>query len=479
MMNRALRNAPLAAALLLALSACTPSPPASTAAPGDAAPAAGPAAAADVPAVDDAEAARMAEQVREATRHAWQGYMQYARGHDDLKPISAQPRDWYPVPLLMSPVDALDTLLLLGLDKEANEARELIVGQLSFDQDIEVQNFEVTIRLLGGLLSAYQMTDDPRLLALADDLGTRLSPVFDSPTGLPYTHVNLRTGKTRGTISNPAETGTLLLEFGTLARLTGKQAYYDKAKRALVETYRRRSKIGLVGLNINVETGEWTNTDASIAGGIDSYYEYLLKCWKLFGDEDCKRMWEDSIGPLNQYLADDVRGGELWYGHADMDSGARTSTTYGALDAFMPGLLALGGDLERARRLQESNLKMWRLHGIEPESLDYAAMQVRSPGYALRPEIVESAYYLHHYTGDARYRGMGKEFFDDFVKYTRTEHGFSALKDVRSKEKDDSMESFLFAETFKYYYLLFAPATALDFDGVVFNTEAHPLRRTW
>ncbi len=479
MMNRALRNAPLAAALLLALSACTPSPPASTAAPGDAAPAAGPAAAADVPAVDDAEAARMAEQVREATRHAWQGYMQYARGHDDLKPISGQPRDWYPAPLLMSPVDALDTLLLLGLDKEANEARELIVGQLSFDQDIEVQNFEVTIRLLGGLLSAYQMTDDPRLLALADDLGTRLSPVFDSPTGLPYTHVNLRTGKTRGTISNPAETGTLLLEFGTLARLTGKQAYYEKAKRALVETYKRRSKIGLVGLNINVETGEWTNKDASIAGGIDSYYEYLLKCWKLFGDEDCRRMWEDSIGPLNQYLADDVRGGELWYGHADMDSGARTSTTYGALDAFMPGLLALGGDLERARRLQESNLKMWRLHGIEPESLDYAAMQVRSPGYALRPEIVESAYYLHHYTGDARYRGMGKEFFDDFVKYTRTEHGFSALKDVRSKEKDDSMESFLFAETFKYYYLLFAPATALDFDGVVFNTEAHPLRRTW
>src|SRR5690606_21034614 len=176
--------------------------------------------------------------------------------------------------------------------------------RLSFDQDIDVQNFEVTIRLLGGLLSGYQMTGDERLLKLADDLGTRLSPVFDSPTGLPYTHVNLRTGKTSGTISNPAETGTLLLEFGTLARLTGKQAYYDKAKRALVETYERRSKIGLVGLNINVETGQWTDKDASIAGGIDSYYEYLLKCWKLFGDEDCKRMWEDSIGPLNQYLAD-------------------------------------------------------------------------------------------------------------------------------------------------------------------------------
>ncbi|MEQ4576769.1 MAG: glycoside hydrolase family 47 protein [Gammaproteobacteria bacterium] len=480
MMIRALRNAPLIAALSLALSACgEQAAPAADAAPAAAPAAASPATPAEVPAVDDAEAARLAEQVREQTRHAWQGYMQYAKGHDDLKPLSGKPRDWYPVPLLMSPVDALDTLLLLGLDKEANEARELIVGQLSFDQDIEVQNFEVTIRLLGGLLSAYQMTHDERLLKLADDLGRRLSPVFDSPTGLPYTHVNLRTGKTRGKISNPAETGTLLLEFGTLAKLTGKQEYYDKAKRALVETYKRRSKIGLVGLNIDVETGEWTNKDASIAGGIDSYYEYLLKCWKLFGDEDCKRMWEDSIGPVNRYLADEVRGGELWYGHADMDSGKRTATLYGALDAFMPGLLALGGDLDRAKRLQESGLKMWRLHGIEPESLDYAAMEVRSPGYALRPEIVESAYYLYHYTGDARYRGMGKVFFEDFVRDTRTEHGFAALKDVRSKEKDDSMESFLFAETFKYYYLLFAPKTALDFDGVVFNTEAHPLRRTW
>ncbi|KAF1708122.1 glycoside hydrolase family 47 protein [Pseudoxanthomonas sacheonensis] len=432
-----------------------------------------------VPAVEARESARLAEQVRAEARHAWQGYMRFAKGHDDLKPLSAAPRDWYQHSLLMSPVDALDTLVLLGLDKEAGEARELIVGQLSFDRDMYVQNFEITIRLLGGLISGYQLTGDKRLLSLAEDLGKRLLPVFDTRTGLPYTHVNLRTGKVRGTISNPAETGTLLLEFGTLSKLTGDPVYYDKAKRALVETFNRRSKIGLVGLSIDVQTGEWTNPTSHIAGGIDSYYEYLYKCWKLFGDDDCKRMWDESIGPINRYLSDEVRGGELWYGYADMNTGARTQTVYGALDAFMPALLALGGDLDRAKRLQESGLKMWRLHGIEPESIDYADMQVRSPGYPLRPEIVESAYYLYRYTGDARYRGMGKEFFRDFVRHTRTGHGFAALKDVRSKEKEDSMESFLFAETFKYYYLLFAPGKALDFDGMVFNTEAHPLRRTW
>ena len=294
---------------------------------------------------------------------------------------------------------------------------------------------------------------------------------------MPYRYVNLRTGKVRDKVSNPAETGTLLIEFGMLAKLTGKQVYYDKAKRALVETYRRRDKAtGLVGTWIDVENGQWTDRDSHIGGGIDSYYEYLYKCWRLFGDADCKAMWDDGIAAVNRHLGDEVRKGELWYGHADMTTGKRTATEYGALDAFMPALLALGGDVGRAKRLQDSGLKMWRLHGIEPEQIDYAKMQVTSGGYALRPEIIESAYYLYRYTGDAKYRAMGREFFEDFVRHCRTADGYAALKDVRTGEKKDSMESFLFAETFKYYYLLFAPKDTLDFDKVTFNTEAHPLR---
>jgi mannosidase alpha-like ER degradation enhancer 2 len=433
--------------------------------------------AAPAAAISDEEAARIAERVKAEALHAWNGYKTHAWGHDALKPLSRQPHDWYAHSLLMTPVDALDTLMVMGLKQEADEARELIATQLSFDHDMYVQNFEVTIRLLGGLLSAYQMTHDERLLRLADDLGTRLLPVFDSPTGLPYTHVNLRTGKVRGKVSKPAETGTLLLEFGMLGKLTGKQAYYDKAKRALVETWRRRDKTtGLVGSAINVDTGEWTSTEAHVGGGIDSYYEYLYKCWRLFGDPECKAMWEQDIAAVNRYLADEVRDGELWYGHADMRAGKRMSTQYGALDAFLPALLAISGDVDRARRLQDSGQKMWRLNGMEPESLDYATMEVTSPGYALRPEINESAYYLHRLTGDPKYRLMGREFFEDFVRSCRTETGYAALKDVRTKEQADSMESFVFAETFKYYYLLFAPRQALDFDAVTFNTEAHPLR---
>jgi mannosidase alpha-like ER degradation enhancer 2 len=422
--------------------------------------------------------AKLAQEVKNEFLHAWNGYKQYAWGHDDLKPLSKGYKDWYAETLLMSPVDALDTMIIMGFRDEADKTREYIAANLSFDKDIYVKNFEITIRLLGGLLSSYQLTGDKRLLNLADDLGRRLLPAFESPTGIPYMFVNLKTGKVRNNVTNPAEAGTLLVEFGTLSKLTGKPVYYEKAKRALVETYKRRSKINLVGQRINVETGAWTNTNTSISAEIDSYYEYLLKCWLLFGDEDCRKMWQEHIAAINKYLADETDTG-LWYGHADMNTGERKATVYGALDAFFPAVLALSGDVERAKRLQDSSYKMWMLYGIEPEEFNYKTMKVEGATYYLRPEIVESAYYLHQLTKDAKYLQMGETFFNDFKKYCRTDAGYATLKNVETKEKMDVMESFVFAETFKYYYLLFAAPKEFSLKNVVFNTEAHPMRKTW
>src|SRR3990172_5133001 len=157
-----------------------------------------------------------AEDVKQEFLHAWNGYKQYAWGHDELQPLSKT---------------AHDTMLVMGLDGEAAKTRDYIAEHLRFDKDIEVKNFEITIRILGGLLSAHEMTGDKRLLTLAEDLGNRLLPVFSSPTGMPYMFVNLKTGKTRQAVSKPAEIGTLILEFGTLSKLTGKPVYFDKAKR--------------------------------------------------------------------------------------------------------------------------------------------------------------------------------------------------------------------------------------------------------
>ncbi len=420
----------------------------------------------------------MAMRVKAEFQRSWNSYKRYAWGHDELRPLSKTPRDWYGTTLLMTPIDALDTMTLMGMRDEAANTREYIATHLSFDQDIYVKNFEITIRLLGGLLSNYQLSGDKRLLTLAQDLGTRLLPAFDSPTGMPYVFVNLKTGKTKGNVSNPAEIGTLLLEFGTLSKLTGNPIYYEKAKGALTAVYNRRSKIGLVGTTINIETGEWIDKTSHISGMIDSYYEYMLKGSILFGDKECADMWKNSVAALNKYVADEVRG-ELWYGHVDMDTGKRIEPHYGALDAFFPAELALSGDIDRAKRLQESSNKMWNLAGVEPEELDYVQMKITDPPYALRPEIIESAYYLYFFTGDEKYLDMGQNYFDAIEKYCRTDVASAALKNVETKEKADAMESFFFAETLKYLYLLYAPKMTVDLKHEVFNTEAHPLKRTW
>jgi mannosidase alpha-like ER degradation enhancer 2 len=419
-----------------------------------------------------------AARVRVAFLHAWSGYERYAWGHDQLLPLSRGYKDWYPASLVMTPVDGFDTMLLMGLTDEAARAKALILDSLNFDRDFPVQVFEVTIRLLGGLITAYQMDGDARFLALARDLGSRLLPAFESRTGMPYRYVNLRTGAVTGPVSNPAEIGTLMLEFGTLAKLTGDQRYYDKAKHAVLTLFGRRSPIGLVGSSINVETGEWVDRGSHISGGIDSYYEYLLKSWLLFQDQDFKRMWDSSLAAVNRYLPEERPTG-YWYGHANMDTGERTEPYFGALDAFFPAVLAKSGDLRRAARLMGSVYRMWTTFGIEPEELDYFTMQPVHAGYVLRPEAIESAYYLYRLTGEQRYRDMGHMMVDSLLRYTRAETGFTALRSVVTKDRRDQMESFFLAETLKYAYLLFAPPGTLDFDAVVFNTEGHPIRRTW
>lgn len=419
----------------------------------------------------------MTAKVKAEFLHAWNGYKKYAWGYDALKPLSKEPHNWYKKSLLMTPVDAFDTMILMDLTEEAKEAKELILKELDFDVDMDVQNFEVSIRIFGGLLSAYELDGDPRFLSLAEDLGKRLMKAFNSPTGMPYLYVNLKTGATSGANSNPAEIGTYLLEYGTLSKYTGNPVYYQTAMKAMTALFALRSPINLTAEGVNVETGKVTSPMSHISGYIDSNLEYMLKGSILFNDKQLSDMWTPTITAVNKYLADETPDG-LWYGHADMYSGKITETSYGALDAFFAGTLAMNNDLKRAAALQSSNYNMWMLNDIEPESMNYVTKEVENGSYILRPENIESAYYLYQYTHDERYLEMGASMFDNLVKYCRTDDAYAALKDVRTKEKRDYMESFFFAETLKYAFLLFDESGKLDFNKVIFNTEAHPYKRS-
>ncbi|MEW6510971.1 MAG: glycoside hydrolase family 47 protein [Bacteroidota bacterium] len=420
----------------------------------------------------------LAETVKREFLHAWNGYKKYAWGHDGYRPLSKTPYDWYAETFYLTPLEALDTMTLMDLTEEADSTREFIATHLSFDKDVEVGVFEFTIRILGSLIANFQSSGDARLLALADSLATRMTPAFISGTGMPYRFVNLRTGAVRGEVSNPGEIGTLLVEWGSLSALTRKPAFYNYAKNALLRVYEHRSPLGLVGDAIDVNTGAWKGTDSHLSACIDSYYEYLVKSALLFDDDDCRLMWRTSYAAINAYLLDSSASG-FWYGHADMNTGKRTRTWFGALDAFFPAVQVLAGDVPRAERLMKSCYRMWTAYGIEPEQFNYATGAVEKPKYFLNPEIIESAYYLYMATGDTLYQKMGEAFLSDLMAWCRTDEGYAELKNVVTKEKMDRMEPYFMAETMKYLYLLFAPPDTLPFDRVIFTTEAHPIRRSW
>ncbi|MEM6965631.1 MAG: glycoside hydrolase family 47 protein [Bacteroidota bacterium] len=421
----------------------------------------------------------MADQVKAEFVHAWNGYKKYAWGMDGLKPLTKQGSNWYEHSLLMTPIDAYDTMLLMDLEDEAKECKKLILEKLTFDYDMEVQVFEIVIRILGGLIAAYQMDGDPKFLELAKDLGDRLLPAFETPTKMPYRMVNLATGATSDHLNNPAEIGTLQLEFAMLSKLTGDDKYRAKADQAMQVLYDKRSpETNLVGTVIDVDKGTWNNTDSHISGMIDSYYEYLLKMAILFEDDDYRKKYDESIKGVNKYLLDKTESG-WWYSHVNMDTGERIRTQFGALDAFMPAMLALGGDLETAKQVQASCYKFWKENKIEPEQYDYAKGEVLSGAYYLRPENIESAAYLFHHTGDKKYFEMGKTMFESIVKYCKTEDAYAELEDIRTMEKKDDMQSFFLAETMKYAFLLASDQKKLDFKNTIFNTEAHPMQKTW
>ena len=425
--------------------------------------------------VPAAQNTQMLQLIKEAAQHAWNGYKKYASGTDDLKPLTKTGKNWYMHSLLMTPVDAYDTFILLGLDSAAAEAKRMILHDLDFNVDDEVQIFEITIRQLGGLLSAGEQSSEPKFLSLAKDLADRLMPAFNTPTGIPYRYINLQTGKLRDSINNPAEIGPLMLEFGTLSKITRDPKYYNAVKRATMAVYSRRSKIDLVGERINAITGEWVGTESHISGYIDSYYEYLWKAWILFGDKDFKIAFEKHNAAIKKYLLVKTSNGTFMR-HVDMNAGNQTATLYGALDAFYAGLCGYSGDIQTAEEIQKANFYMWTHFNMEPEEFDFNSSTVTSGYYILRPENLESVWYLYHLTGKSEYLTMGMRMVGDILANCMTDEAFASIKNVATLEKYNSMESFFFAETLKYAYLIFAPQNSIDLKKTVFNTEAHLLK---
>lgn len=426
---------------------------------------------------DNSLSAKLAQDVKDETLRTWKAYKKYAWGHDALAPLSKSYRDWYDEPLYISPIDAYSTLHLMGFMEEAKEIENYVIDSLDFNKDVDAKIFEVNIRILGGLLAMYGITENPQILDKAQDFADRMLPAFNTTTGIPTYWVNLKTGAPRGDTVNVAEAGTYTFEMGILSYYTKDPKYYQAAKKATLAVYNRRSELGLIGDIIDVKTGEWVSKQSHICAGVDSYYEYLYKSYLLFGDPELGMIWKESVSLIHEYLAE-VHNENTWYGRADMNSGELTGAVITLYDAFFPAILALSGDIDRAKVYQNSWNQLWNKYGLEPMVYDYKAETPNYPAYDLNPEIIESAYYLFHITGDSLYFDMNKKYWSDIVKHCRTDIAFTSVKDVRTMEQKDYMPTFFFAETLKYLYLTFSHHSGeFDFDNHIFNTEAHQFKR--
>ena len=420
----------------------------------------------------------LTQDVINETLRAWKAYKKYAWGHDGLTPLSKSYTDWYDEPLYISPIDAYSTLYLMGIKDEAKEIENYVVDSLDFDKNIDAKIFEVNIRILGGLLSMYEQSRNPGILEKAKDFADRMLPAFNTKTGIPKYWVNLKTGIAKGDTVNVAEAATYTMEMGILSYYTKDPKYYQAGKKATLAIYERRSKIGLIGDVINVETGEWISKQSHICAGVDSYYEYLYKSFLLFGDPELSKIWDESIIAINKYIAEDYDN-KLWYGRVNMETGERTSSVITLYDAFFPATLALSGDIDRAKKLQKTWDWLWSKYGLEPTAYDYKKGKPTYPVYDLNPEIIESTYYLYHFTGDTLYYQMNEKYWNDIKKYCRTEIAYTSIKNIETMEQRDYMPTFFFAETLKYLYLTFSKHQgSFNFDEHIFNTEAHQFKRS-
>ncbi|XP_013362162.1 PREDICTED: endoplasmic reticulum mannosyl-oligosaccharide 1,2-alpha-mannosidase isoform X3 [Chinchilla lanigera] len=441
--------------------------------------------------------------VIEAFLHAWKGYCKFSWGHDELKPLSRSFSEWFGLGLTL--IDALDTMWILGLKKEFEEARNWVSTKLNFEKDVDVNLFESTIRILGGLLSAYHLSGDSLFLRKAEDFGNRLMPAFSTPSKIPYSDVNIGTGVAHPprwtSDSTVAEVTSIQLEFRELSRLTGVKKFREAVENVTRHIHSLSGKKdGLVPMFINTHSGLFTHLGVFTLGArADSYYEYLLKQW-IQGGKTETQLLEDYLAAVQGIKAHLLRRsepkkltfvGELAHG--------RFSAKMDHLVCFLPGTLALGvhhglptEHMELALALMETCYQMNQQMetGLSPEIAHFNTFS--QPGLKdvivkpadrhnlLRPETVESLFYLYRFTGDRKYQDWGWEILQSFNKHTRVRSGgYSSINNVQSIHKPeprDKMESFFLGETLKYLYLLFSDdRDLLSLDHYVFNTEAHPL----
>ena len=463
------------------------------------------------------------QEVKDAFLLSWNAYEEHGWGYDEYHPVSKSGRYMAkPNGLGWIIVDALDTMMIMNLTKELKHAREWVSTTLDYDKDQDVNTFETTIRMLGGLLSAHYLqetlpglkpensNEEDLFLEKATDLADRLMGAYESPSGIPWASVRLRDSKGEashadGGASSTAEATTLQLEMKYLAYLTGESHYWEKAEKVMQVVDDNGSKDGLVPIFIYADRGTFRGNEIRLGSRGDSYYEYLIKQYLQTQKQEpvYLDMWDETLQGVKKHLLTYTKGSHLTV-LAERPSGldGHLHPKMDHLVCFMPGTIALaqtgGLSLSAAHKLpswgkaQEENMLLAReltktcmgmyrstATGLSPEIVHFELDDVPKmyhtevmtsttdldptvpemegwkkdfiikPADAhnlLRPETVESLFYMWRITGDEMYREWGWEMFSAFKKHTAIKNGggYTSINDVTKlpPPSRDNMESF-------------------------------------
>ncbi|KAM0448469.1 hypothetical protein ACHAQK_000453 [Fusarium lateritium] len=478
---------------------------------------------------EDTETTARKAAIKEAFTKSWQAYKKHAWGRDELAPVSLQGKTTFSG-WAAQIVDALDTLWILDMKDEFKEAVQ-VVAMMDWSRtgDDYLNLFEVAIRHLGGLLSAYELSDEAVLLGKAIELGEMLYVAFDTPNRLPSHWLYFQAAKSGSQQADEqmsgAAGGSMCLEFTRLTQITGNPKFYDATERIKKFFYRNQDKTKIPGLwphVMNYRDEKVGESRFTLGAGADSLYEYLPKMHALLGglDPEYVEMTTKALDTATKHILykprnpDDLNilmsgnvlagdegtkpeltaemqhltcfvggtyalAGKLLSRSDFLDLGSRlTAGCVWAYDAFPTNIMPEIAQLEACDSI--TSKCRWSDKPVEKkDKLPDGFVRVRNSEYRLRPEAIESVFYMWRITGDEVWRAAAWRMWEGIVKQTETQEAFATISDVNRKgsDKRDKMETFWMSETIKYFYLTFDNPSVISLDDWVLNTEAHPFKR--
>ena len=406
------------------------------------------------------EARRVA--VRKEFERTWSNYKKFAWTQDELMPISGRgqnPFGGWGATL----VDSLDTLWIMGFKDDFYEAVGA-VSRLDFGKSTmtTVSVFETTIRYLGGLLSAYDLSNEKALLDKAIQVGEMLYRAFDTTNHMPVDHLNIENAKsTEGTGFSAdsriclADIGSLVMEFTRLAQITREPKYYDAVARvtALFDRNQNSTRIpGLFPVWVNAQQETLSDDHEFTMGAMtDSTYEYFPKMYALLGGVEpvYEKLYKTAAPLIDRHMLfrpmipDEKAGEELLYsGDVNAyDEIGKVEARMQHLTCFIGGFFALAGriferkrDVDLGAKLTEGCIFAYKsmATGVMPETFRIAACENRSV-CPWNQTLYEEEVLRHGYPH--------KDDFKATVLEKKLPPGFTELSDRRYLLRPEAIES--------------------------------------